>query len=174
MSFSDVKKEIFEAAKTSGKTTFSESAFNKLTSALVNEPGYEVKVTKTKAGEVTEEVIKPIEGFRKSVIGGIASSVGADDAEVAKAINNYQFPASTPWYPVVSEAVTTSMEAGKAFTFLTKSDMQATLKIKEEKEAVKMVGAPGSNKDDKKPVLYGAHRRIKSESTCPKSLRKDK
>ena len=49
-SFSDVKKEIFDAAKASGKTSFSEGTFNKLTSALVNEPDYEVKVSKTRGG----------------------------------------------------------------------------------------------------------------------------
>lgn len=174
MSFTDVKNEIFEAAKTSNKKTFSESAFNKLTSAMVNEPEYEVKVSKTKAGQLVEEVTHPIAEFRKSVIGGIAKSAGADDAEVAKMVDEYKFSANTPWYPVVSEAITASMEAGKAFTFIPKSDMNATLTLKEEKEVVKMVGAPGAPKDDKKPVVYGAHRRIKSASTCPKSLRKDK
>ena len=174
MSFAEVKKEIFDAAKASNKKTFSESAFNKLTSALVNEPDYEVKVAKTKGGEVTEEVITPIADFRKSIIGGIAKSAGADDAEVKKMVDEYKFASNTPWYPVVSEAITQSMEAGKAFTFIPKADMNATLTMKEEKEVIKMVGAPGSDKNDKKPVVYGAHRKIRSASTCPKALRKDK
>ena len=174
MSFSDVKNEIFNAAKASKKTSFSEGTFNKLTSALVNEPDYEVKVSKTKEGKQVEEVIKPVEAFRKAVVGGIAKSAGADGAEVDKLVNEYKFSATTPWYPIVSEAVTNSLEAGKSFTFIPKSDMNATLSMKEIKEEVKMIGAPGSSKDDKKPVIYGAHRRIKSASNCPKHLRMDK
>lgn len=173
MSFSEIKNEIFDASKASGKKTFSEGVFNKLTSALVNEKDYEVKVAKTRGGVQVEETIKPIEEFRKVVIGGIAKSAGADDAEVTKLVDEYKFGANVPWYPVVSEAITNSMEAGKSFTFIPKNDMNATLNMVDMKEEIKMVGAPGAAKDDKKPVLYGAHRRIKSASTCPKALRKD-
>ena len=52
--------------------------------------------------------------------------------------------------------------------------MNAVLTMKDIKEEIKMVGAPGASKDDKKPVVYGAHRRIKAASNCPKHLRMDK
>ena len=174
MSFSDVKKEIFDSAKKSGKTSFSEGTFNKLTSALVNEPDYEVKVSKSRDGKQVEEVIKPVEGFRKAVIGGIAKSAGADGAEVDKLVNDDKFAATVPWYPIVSEAVSNSLEAGKSFAFIPKDDLNAVLTMENIKEEVKMIGAPGSSKEDKKPVVYGAHRRIKSASRCPKHLRMDK
>lgn len=171
MSFSDVKKEIFEAAVASKKSTFSERAFNQLTSAMVNEMGYQATIATSKKGDETEN-IEPVKEFRKSVIGGIAKSAGADDAEVNEMINNYKFSPNTPWYPIVSEAITNSMEAGKAFTMLPKADMNCTLKIEEKAEQVKMVGKPGTPENEKKPVLYGKFRKIVSTSTCPDSLKK--
>lgn len=169
--FDEVKKEILDAAKVSNKSTFSESAFNRLTSALVNEAGYQATIATSKKGDETE-TIEPVKEFRKSVIGGIAKSAGADDAEVASMIENYKFSPNTPWYPVVSEAITNSMEAGKSFTFLPKQDMNCTLKIETKKETVKLVGAPNTAKEDRKPVLYGQFRKITSTSTCPENLRK--
>lgn len=174
MSFSEVKKEIFDSVEASKRTTFSESAFNRLTSALVNEAGYEVKVAKAKGDEVVEEIITPVAEFRKAVIGGIAKSAGADDAEVAKLVEKYKFASTTPWYPIVSEAITASMEAGKSFTFIPKADMRASLRMENKEEAIKMVGGPNTSKDEKVPTVYGAHRRIKCSSACPKNLRKNK
>ncbi len=171
MSFSDVKKEIFEAAVASGKNTFSEKAFNQLTSAMVNEMGYQATIATSKKGDETE-VIEPVKEFRKAVIGGIAKSAGADDAEVNELIDNYTFSPNTPWYPIVSEAITNSLEAKKAFTMLPKSDMNCTLKIVEKEEHVNMVGKPGTPEKDKKPVLYGRFRKIVSTSTCPDGLKK--
>lgn len=173
MSFSDVKKEIFDAAKESKKKTFSEATFNKLTSALANETDYTVTVVKNKGGEQVEEEIKPIAEFRKAIIGGIAKSVGADQADVTKAVDEYQFAANTPWYGFVSESITAYGDADKVFHFLPKKDFDASLAMKEVPETIKLNGAPGAPKEDKKPVVYGAHREMKCQSSCPKHLRKD-
>lgn len=173
MSFADVQKEIFDAAKESKKRTFSAGTFNKLTSALANEPGYTVKVVKNRGGEQIEEEIKPVADFRKTVIGGIAKSVGADDAAVSKAVDEYQFSPNTDWYGFISEAITEYTRADKAFHFLPKKDFDATIIMNQVPEQIKMNGAPGAPKDQKKPVVYGAHAEMKCSSSCPKHLRKD-
>lgn len=173
MSFSDVQKEILETAKESKKRTFSEATFNKLTSALANEPGYETKIVKNRGGELVEETIKPVADLRKSVIGGIAKSVGADDAAVEKAVAEYQFPATTPWYGFISESITEYGRADKAFHFLSKSDFDSTITMDEIPEQIKMNGAPGAPASEKKPVVYGKHVKMSCSSSCPKHLRKD-
>lgn len=173
MSFSDVRKEIFETAKESKKRTFSEATFNRLTSALANETDYETTVVKNRGGEQVEEKIKPVAEFRKSVIGGIAKSVGADDAAVNKAVEEYQFSANTNWYGFVSESITEYTRASKAFHFLPKKDFDATIIVNEVPEQIKMNGAPGAPASEKKPVVYGAHAEMKCSSSCPKHLRKD-
>ena len=173
MSFSDVRNEIFQSAKESKKRTFSEATFNKLTSALANEPGYETTVVKNRGGELVEEKVKPVAEFRKSVIGGVAKSVGADDAAVTKVVEEYQFPANTNWYGFISEAITEYTGADKAFHFPSKDDFDATLIMNEIPEQIKMNGAPGAPASEKKPVVYGKHRELKCSSSCPKHLRKD-
>lgn len=173
MSFADVKKEILETAKESKKRTFSEATFNRLTSALANEADYTVKVMKNKGGELVEEEVKPIAGFRKSVIGGIAKSVGADDAAVKKAVDEYQFPVNTDWYGLVSESITEYTRAQKAFRCLPKRDFDGTIIMTEVPEEIKMNGAPGAPASEKKPVVYGAHMKLRAISSCPKHLRKD-
>lgn len=173
MSFSEVKDEIFKQTQAGGKKTFSESTFNKLTSAMLNEVGYEAKTVKrTKDGEVKEEIIKPVDEFRSKVIGTIAKQAGVDKDETEKLIKEYKFPADTSWYPIVSESLTNSMEAGKSFVTLSKDDMVASLSMETIPEQVKMNGAPGAPESEKKPVVYGEHRRIKCSSGCPKWLRK--
>lgn len=173
MSFKEVKEEVLKQTQAGGKTTFSETTFNKLTSAMLNEVDYEVKTAKrTKDGEVKEETIKPVEEFRNKVIGTIAKQAGVDKDETEKLVKEYKFPADTPWYPIVSESLTNSMEAGKSFTALSKGDLVATLSMETIPEQVKMNGAPGAPESEKKPVVYGEHRRIKCTSGCPKWLRK--
>lgn len=173
MNFNETKQQIFEKAKESGKRTFSESTFNGLTSAMMNEPDYEVTVSKrSKDGTVTTDVIKPIADFREKVIGSIAKQAGVDKDETEKLVKEYKFSADTPWYPVVSEAVTNSLEAGKAFAIIPKNDMEATFSMQDVAEAIKMNGAPGAPESEKKPVVYGKHRVIKCSSGCPKHLRK--
>lgn len=173
MTFNEVKADVLKKSTDSGKKTFSESTFNALTSALVNEPDYEVEVSKRSGGEVTTEKIKPIKEFREKIIGGIAKQAGVDKDEQEKLVNEYKFDANVNWYPIVSEAITNSLEAGKSFTTIPKDDMECTLTMQEVPEAIKMNGAPGAPESEKKPVLYGAHRVIKSSSGCPKHLRKD-
>lgn len=173
MNFEETKKELFDESQKSGKTTFSKSAFNRLTSALVNEPEYTVNVVKIKDGTVFEEAQQPIKDFRKSVIGGIAKTAGADDAEVEKMVSDYKFSPDTPWYPVMSEALVNTLESGKSFSIQPRRDLEATFTLKEVEEQIKMNGAPGAPESEKKPVLYEKHRIIKCTSTCPKHLRKD-
>lgn len=171
--FSEMKQEVLSQTQAGGKKTFSESTFNKLTSAMLNETGYEAKIVKrSKDGEVREEILKPVDEFRQKVIGTIAKQAGVDKDETEKLISEYKFPSDTPWYPVVSEALTNSMEAGKTFTALSKGDMVASFSMETISEQVKMNGAPGAPDSEKKPVVYGEHRRIKCSSGCPKWLRK--
>ena len=174
MTFAEVKKDILGKSTESGKKTFSESTFNTLTSAMLNEVNYEAEVSKRSGdGTVTTEVIKPVKEFRERIIGGIAKAAGVDKDEQEKLVNDYQFDSNTNWYPVMSEAIKNSLEAGKSFTFITKNDLECTLTMHEVDESIKMVGAPGASEKDKKPVLYGKHRTIKASSGCPRHLRKD-
>ena len=173
MNFAETKKEIFDQSKAGGKRTFSEATFNKLTSAMANEVNYEVQVRKgVQDGKAVVETIKPVQEFRKKVIGGIAAQAGVDKDETEKLISEFKFSADTPWYPIVSESITNMMESGKSFASLPKADMNATFTMEDVPETIKMNGAPGAPESEKKPVVYAAHRRIKCNSTCPKYLRK--
>jgi hypothetical protein len=174
--FAEAKKKLLEE-NVSTKKTFNESYFNTLTTALVNDPDYELNEVVMRKGELTPVTSTPVADFRKAVIGGIAKAAGADAAEQEKLIAEHQF-GNIPWYPVVSEAITNYLSvdkesgASKKFTFVPKEDFQGSIELKEVPATIKEVRAPGSTEPAKKQ-RQAAHTRLKANSTCPDNLKEN-
>lgn len=172
-SFEKKKKEIMEAAAANnkdGKTrvTHNTQQFNELATALLNDPDYVDTTRVTKDGKTSSVDSTPIAPLRKAMIGSVASAAGLDQAEVEKIVANHQFP-TLPMYPYVSTLLEGYLDAGKAFTFERRGDLECTLKMNHEEETVKESRRPAT--DIKSTSKYGAYRRIKSTSKCPKELR---
>lgn len=168
--FREKFNEVKTGAEASKRVTFSEADFNALGTALLNEHDYETEYSTVKNGEHTIQNIKPIEGLRESVIGSVLKAAGVDAADRAKIIQEHQFP-TLPLYKPVSEMMEKYLDAGKAFTFVPKDDLIATLTMQTVPEEIKEVRAPMSNESTTK--RYAEHRIIKCKSNCP-SHRKTK
>lgn len=132
--FSDVLKAL--DAKTNGgakkNSAFSRKDFSDLTCALINENDYESECVKTKGGEYVDVTSKPVEDFRKAFIEKVLVDHGVDKHEAAKAATTYEFShkQADTLYPIMTESLTQYMGVGRTFTFPSKRDLVAALKIR--------------------------------------------
>ena len=168
MSFNE-KFEQIKNDNTSSKKVFNEQVFNKVASAILNDPSYEEEVIVTKDGQIEKKTIKPVEDLRKGIITGIAKAAGVDSAETAKLVDEHQFSEKLPWHGYMASTLEKYMSLGKPVPLHKKEDMNASIFIEPQEECVKEVSAPGST--DKKRVRYGAYRKVKVSSNCPNNLR---
>ena len=167
--FAEAKKKLTdEISASTQKKTFNETYFNVLSTAMLNDPGYEKVELKNKGGELKEEKSTPIADLRKSIIGSVAKSAGCDAAEQEKLINEHQFP-TLPMYDYVESSMREYLGLGKNFPFARQTDFQASLGMETVAATVKDVRVPGSNETH--PQKQGQHRKLKASSTCPKNLR---
>ena len=167
--FAEAKKKLTdEISNSTQKKTFNETYFNVLSTAMMNDPGYEKTELKNKGGELVEEKTTPIADLRKSIIGSVAKSAGCDSAEQERLVNEHQFPV-LPMYDYVESAMREYLGLGKNFPFARQNDFQAALEMETVAATVKDVRVPGSNDTHKQ--RQGEHRKLKAKSTCPKNLR---
>lgn len=169
--FKDVKKKIIEDGLSS-KKTFSESLFNQLGTAILNDEGYERTVASMKDGELKEETVKPIGELRKQLIGSVAQAAGCDAAEQGKLVEEHQFP-TLSLYPFVDSTIKEYMkpDVGKRYVFGRENNIQASMEFVEQEACIKDVSAPGSTVSKKQ--RQGAYLKLKAKSTCPDNLRED-
>lgn len=164
--FAEKKKELMEASKSSRKV-FNVQKFNKLGTAMINDPDYTATVAVKKNGVIETKEIHPSADFREKAIGSVLKAAGHDATEQEKFVKEYQFP-TLPWYGIVSEMLTQQMEDAP-FKFIPKEDMNATMSIQRQEEAIKEVKSPQTQEVTKKK--YSAYRKVKVKSTCPDHLK---
>lgn len=169
--FKDVKAELLKTGAAS-KKTFSEAMFNKLGTALLNDPTYERNTVSMKDGALVEESTTPIKDLRKQIIGSVAKAAGCDAAEQTKIIDEHQFP-ELGIYPYVDTLMREYLDPdlGKRFTFGRTQDFQASIEFEKKEECIKDVKAPGS--DEVKKQRQGAYVKAGVKSTCPDNLREN-
>lgn len=168
----ELKQQVQEKKTSSGKirTTHSESAFNNLATALLNDPDYQdVSVTKVD-GKPEQKVTKPVADLRKVMIGSVLKDAGVDAAEAAKIIAEHEFP-TVPMYGYTAALLEEYLDTGKGFTFQKREDLEATLRMETVPEVTKVItnqfaGSDGNSKPTFTQVC-GEHRRIRVKSTCP-------
>lgn len=167
--FADAKKKLTdEISASTQKKTFNETYFNVLSTAMLNDAGYEKEELKNKGGELKKEVTTPIADLRKNIIGSVAKSAGCDAAEQERLINEHQFPV-LPMYDYVESSLREYLSLGKNFPFARQDDFQAALGMETVAATVKDVRVPGSNETHKQ--RQGEYKKLKAKSTCPKNLR---
>lgn len=166
--YAEKKKEIMGEKK--GTKVFNASDFNKLGTAILNDPEYVAEIASVKEGKVVTTETTPVADLRQKLIGGVLKAAGVDSQEQAKFVQEYQFP-TLPLNSVVSEILTEYMGQGKPFTFNRKGDFKASILIEDKKEEVKEVKSPATGEVSKK--RYGAYRKLKAKSTCPDNLKFD-
>ena len=172
--FEDKKEEIRQQVqakeKETGKkrTTFSESAFNNLATALMNDPDYEDVSVATKDGKPVNNTTKPVADLRKVMIGSVLKSAGVDAAETASLIASHEFP-TLPMYGYTAALVEGILDTGKGFAFPKRDDMECTLRMETIPETTKITAAPGKKGETRQTFtkVYGQHRRVKVKSSCP-------
>lgn len=167
--FAEKKKELMEASKSSRKV-FNVQNFNKLGTALINDPEYVATVATTKDGEIETKETRPVAELRKKMIGDVLKAAGHDATEQEKFVNEYQY-STLPLHGVVSEMITEYMSTGTPFAFTRKEDMKASILIEQQDEVIKEVRSPQSGVVSKKK--YSAYRKVKARSTCPNNLKSD-
>lgn len=169
--FEEKKQELLEAVDNkSDRKVFSIAGFNKLGTALLNDPDYVAKVSVTKNGELQEQDTTPVADLRKKMIGDVLKAAGHDADEQEKFVKEYQYP-TLPLHGVISEMLTEYMDTGKPFVFNRKNDMKASILIEKQPEVVKEVKSPSTGEVKKK--RYSEYRKMKTKSTCPSNLRSD-
>lgn len=168
-SFAEKKKELMEASKSSRKV-FNVQNFNKLGTALINDPDYTATVAVTKDGAIETKETKPVADLRKKMIGDVLKAAGHDATEQEKFVNEYQY-STLPLHGVVSEMLTEYMSTGAPFAFTRKEDMKASILIEQQAEVIKEVKSPQTKEVKKKK--YSAYRKVKARSTCPANLKED-
>lgn len=164
------KKEILAAHGTS--TVCNRAMFNQLFTAMVNDPDFVSVEYAVKQGELQESTSKPVEGFRKAVIGSVATAAGADSAEVKALVEKHEFPV-IPAYEVVANVLEEYTTSGKAFRMPRRKDIQGTLKVTTEEEKVKSHNNPRSKTPGESAKItkrYSAYRKYRMESKCPANL----
>lgn len=169
--FKDVKEEILKNGP-STKKTFSEAMFNKLSTAMLNDPEYERTTVSVKDGTLVEETTTPIKDLRKQLIGSVAKAAGCDAAEQTKIIDEHKFP-ELSMYPYVDSVLQeyTDPALGKRYVFGRKDNFQASLEMVEKEACIKDVKAPGA--ETSKKQRQGAYVKAVVKSTCPENLRED-
>lgn len=167
--FADKKKELMEAGNTK-KKVFNVQNFNKLGTALLNDPDYTATVATTKDGAIETKETHPVADLRKKMIGDVLKAAGHDATEQEKFVNEYQY-STLPLHGVVSEMLTEYMGTGSPFAFNRKEDMKASILIEPQAETVKEVKSPKTGDVSKK--RYSAYRKVKARSTCPANLKSD-
>lgn len=169
----ELKQQVLEKEKATGKkrVTHSESAFNNLATALLNDPDYQdVSIAKVD-GKNENKVTKPVAELRKVMIGSVLKSAGVDNAEAAKIVAEHEFP-TVPMYGYTAALLEEYLDTGKGFTFQKREDLEATLRMEVVPEVTKVTTNQFATEKGDKPTftqVYGEHRRIRVKSTCPAS-----
>lgn len=169
--FKDVKAKIIEEGLSS-KKTFSESLFNTLGTAMLNDPDYERKTVAVKDGNLVENVDTPVKELRKKLIGSVATAAGCDAPEATKLVEEHEFP-ELPVYGYVDSLLQEYLDPdlGKKYAFGRKENFQAAMEIAPQEAKIKDVSAPGSTVTKKQ--RQGAYNKLSVKSTCPDNLRED-
>lgn len=163
--FIDVVNEIKDKSDHSNKKTFSSADFNRLATAYLNDVDYKI-TTRSQQGE---EVIEPVKLFRGS-IKKILKDFGVDSQDSEAIMNDYRITNVQGIYELCSELVYQYTNAGKKFTFLPKEDFVGSLYLEDIPETTKTTKGVGDSTDEF-IVNKKSHKKMKSESGCPKWLR---
>lgn len=171
--FADKQKEILGTVqeKSKGgklKRTFSQSQFDTLGTALLNDPEFEDVVVSKQGNKYVEKKTQPVKELRKALIGSVAKAAGVDAAETQSLITGHEFP-TLPLYQYTASLLEGYLDAGKSFAFEKRSDLNATLTIDTVPEITKTTRKPGPA-DPNAPVIttiMGEHRKVKVKSSCP-------
>lgn len=166
----EIQNQVNAKEKETGKkrVTFSESAFNGLATALMNDPDYEDISVSNKDGKPVNNTTKPVADLRKVMIGSVLKSAGVDAAETASLVATHEFP-TLPMYGYTAALLEGILDTGKGFAFQKRDDLECTLRMETIPEVTKITAAPGKKGEQKQTFtkVYGQHRRIKVKSSCP-------
>lgn len=166
--FLEKKTEIIEEKGENGKKTFSRTAFNQLGTALLNDADYETDVVSTVNGEVTTKKINPSKQLRKQLIEQPLKAAGVDVAERAKIGESFEYQ-NLDFYEFYSELTAAALDARGVIVLNPKPDMEAKIVMEECDETIKENKSPKTGEVTK--WRYGAYKKVKVKSTCPKGLR---
>lgn len=171
-SFSETMERLAASVKVSekgkAKKTFSQSDFEKLFLAFLNENDYTTEVVKSKGGELVKIPIQPVKEFRRTFY-EVLLDYGVDKEQAQSMLDgSYQFRKVHGAYEFVSEVLTSYLES-KTFAFIPKEDLTAVLSIGPVEEVIKEFRVPTAEGEAprtvKKKVLK--HRKMKVKSGAP-------
>lgn len=150
------------------KKSFSQSDFEKLFLAFLNENEYTTEIVKSKGGEVVKIPTQPVKEFRRTFY-EVLLDYGVDKEQAQSMLDgSYQFRKVHGAYEFVSEILTSYLES-KSFAFIPKNDLRAVLSIDPVGEIVKDFRVPTAAGEPpryvKKKVLK--HRKMKVKSGAP-------
>lgn len=162
---------------------FNKKNFSGLLVALANDIDFTTEVARSVDGGNSAEVseIAVSKEFRKWCR-KLVEKAGVDKMESEKVMHPEDFVIEDmdPFYDFFCTALIEYMDAGNYFSLPTKSDMEATLSIRDVEEKVVVADAynPGTAETRKYlgtfETTYGKHREISVKSSCPKFLKKRK
>lgn len=150
------------------KKTFSKTAFNQLGTALLNDDTYEVEVVSRSKGEVTAKTINPSKQLKKQLIEQPLKAAGVDSAERAKIAETFEYT-NLDLFDYYSELTSAALDTKGVIVLNSKRDMEAKITMEECEETIKENKSPQGGEATR--WKYGAYKKVKVKSTCPKALR---
>lgn len=159
---------VKESEKGKKKKTFSQSDFEKLFLAFLNENDYTTEVVKSKGGELVKLPIQPVNEFRRT-FHAVLLDYGVDKEQAQSMLDgSYQFRKVYGAYEFVSEVLTSYLES-KTFTFIPKEDFRAVLSIDEIDEVTKEFRVPTGEGEEPRSVKKKVkkHKKMKVKSGAP-------
>lgn len=153
--------------------TFSKSAFDDISKALMNDTDYETTVYKTKAKEVVKEKVNPAAIFRNGMLKRILLDAGVDKHEAEEISSKMKISNVDGFYELVSESVDAYLDTGKKFTFMPKEDFTGSLVKKDVAKTTKEHRIPSSDTGETVKIQTGAHKTLRVKNAgCPAWLKK--
>lgn len=171
---SQVKDVLKEINPNGEMKRFNKKEFNKLLTALMNDPEFTSEVARGKKGEINVKEILPTKEFRKWCK-KLLERVGLDSKEASVVLNkDFRFDSMEGLYEFFTEAMYLYMENGNKFDFLPKKDFKATLSVKKVKKSTNVsdVYSPKDRKFlGKFETTKEAHKVLTVKSSCPSYLK---
>lgn len=167
----DVLKEINPKKE---NKRFNKKEFNKLLTAIANDPDFTTHVARGKKGEINVKEIMPTKEFRKWCK-KLLEKVGLDSKESSIVLKkDFQFDNMEGIYEFFTEALYLYMSNGNKFDFIPKKDFKGTIGVKKVKKSVNVADV-FSPKDRKFLGKYETtkeeHNVLTVKSSCPSYLK---
>jgi hypothetical protein len=153
---------------------FNKKNFEKLMTAMLNDPKFTTKVAKAKQGEL--ETVEEIEVSKKmrKYFRKIIEKAGIDKAESERIMgDDFKFDNVDGWYEFIATAIYLYMQAGNRFDLLPKEDFKGSICMKRVKKSSK---TSASHHPQTREYLGDfettkeEHSELTCKSSCPKWL----